>query len=86
MEFNPENITDLAPGTLKQVEATITPSDQALVGDYSVGINAKGEKVSESMELRVTVKASTAWGWIGIGIIILVIAGLVVMFVKLGRR
>jgi uncharacterized membrane protein len=32
------------------------------------------------------VKASTAWGWIGIGIIIAVIAGLIGLFRKLGRR
>jgi len=36
--------------------------------------------------MRVTVRASTAWGWIGIGIIVLVIVGLVVLFVGLGRR
>ena len=86
VEFQPENITSLGPGDLKQVEATITPADQALVGDYSVGLSVKGEKSTENLELRVTVKTSTAWGWIGIGIIILVIAGLVVMFIKLGRR
>jgi len=32
------------------------------------------------------VKASSAWGWIGIGIILLVIAGLSFLFVKMGRR
>jgi uncharacterized membrane protein len=30
--------------------------------------------------------ASTAWGWIGIGIIALVMVGLVVLFIRLGRR
>jgi len=32
------------------------------------------------------VKASSAWGWIGIGLIILVIAGLSILFVRMGRR
>jgi uncharacterized membrane protein len=32
------------------------------------------------------VKASAAWGWVGIGIIILVIAGLLTLFRALGRR
>jgi uncharacterized membrane protein len=36
--------------------------------------------------MRVTVKASAAWGWIGIGIIVLVILGLFGLFVSLGRR
>jgi uncharacterized membrane protein len=51
-----------------------------------VNLSAEAGKVTKNMELRVTVKASTAWGWVGIGIIILVIAGLVVLFVRMGRR
>jgi uncharacterized membrane protein len=69
VEFKPEKMDILAPGELKQVEATITPADQALVGDYSVGLSVEGEKVSKSLELRTTVRASTAWAGIGIGII-----------------
>jgi len=84
--FKPERLESLAPGDLKQVEMTITPADQALVGDYSVSLRVEGEKSTKDMEFRVTVRASTAWGWIGIGIIVLVIAGLVVLFIRLGRR
>lgn len=86
LDFKPEVIEGLPPGELKQVEVTITPADQALVGDYSVSLRVEGEKANKNMEMRVTVKASTAWGWIGIGIIVLVIAGLVVLFIRLGRR
>ena len=84
--FKPERLENLAPGELKQIEMTITPADQALVGDYSVSIRLQGEKVTKNMEFRVTVRASTMWGWVGIGIIILVIAGLVILFIRLGRR
>jgi len=59
---------------------------ESLVGDYAVGLNIKGEKTSDDLEMRVTVKASAAWGWIGIGIILLVIIGLFGLFVSLGRR
>ena len=86
VEFKPENIDTLAPGALKQIELTVTPSEQALGGDYSVAVRIDGEKVNKSLELRTTVKASTAWGWIGIGIIVLVVAGLVVLFIGMGRR
>ena len=84
--FTPERIDSLAPEELKQVEVSITPTDQALVGDYSVGLTADAGKVSKAIELRITVRASTAWGWIGIGIIVLVMAGLVALFIRLGRR
>jgi uncharacterized membrane protein len=87
VEFNPETIEALDPGTFRQVEARITPAAQALVGDYSVAVTADGEKgATKSMELRVTVQASSAWGWIGVGIIAAVIGGLGGLFAWLGRR
>ncbi|PKN23799.1 MAG: hypothetical protein CVU64_23590, partial [Deltaproteobacteria bacterium HGW-Deltaproteobacteria-21] len=86
VEFKPEKLDALPPGDLQQVELTVTPSDQALVGDYSVAVSAEGEKANKNMELRVTVKASTAWGWVGIGIIVVVLAGLVGLFMSFGRR
>jgi uncharacterized membrane protein len=84
--FKPEKIEALAPGEMKQVEVTIKPGPQSLVGDYSVGVMTNGEKADKTVEMRVTVKASSAWGWIGIGLILLVIAGLAFLFIKMGRR
>ena len=86
MEFKPETIGSIEPGGLKQVEMIITPYEDALVGDYSVAVNVEGERAAKSLEFRTTVKASAAWGWIGIGVIVLVIAGLFGLFRWLGRR
>ena len=84
--FEPEQIPSIEPGGFKQVEVTLTPNDEALVGDYSVNVRIDGEKASKDIEFRVTVKASSAWGWIGIGIIVLVVVGLTGLFRWLGRR
>ena len=86
VEFKPDKVEALPAGELKQIEVIVTPADQALVGDYSVAVGVQGEKVNKNLELRVTVKASTAWGWIGIGIIVAVLLGLVILFVRMGRR
>jgi uncharacterized membrane protein len=86
VEFKPEKVLNLKAGEVKQVEMNIIPSEDALVGDYSVGVNVEGEKSNSSLEIRTTVKASSAWGWIGIFIILLVIVGLAVTFKRLGRR
>jgi uncharacterized membrane protein len=87
VEFKPEKLEALEPGQLKQIEATITPGATALVGDYSVGLMVDGEKSSsKTVEMRVTVKAPTAWGWIGVGLIALVIGGMGGLFAWLGRR
>jgi uncharacterized membrane protein len=84
--FSPEKLEIVEPGDLKQVEMTITPYEDALVGDYSISVSIEGEKVSKIIELRTTVKASAAWGWVGIAIIVLVITGLFGIFRWLGRR
>jgi len=86
VEFEPETVEALEPGDMKQVEVTIMPALEALVGDYSVAASANGEQASDDIEFRVTVRAATTWGWIGVGIIIVVIVGLAVTFRRLGRR
>ena len=86
VEFNPERIDVIQPEEFKQVEVTITPYEDALVGDYSIQVNVEGEKANKIIEFRTTVKGSAAWGWIGIGIIVVVIAGLFGLFRWLGRR
>jgi len=86
VEFKPEKIENLEPGALKQVEMTMTPAEQALIGDYSVSVQVEGEKANDNVEFRVTIRAASKWGWIGVGIIVLVVVGLTVMFRILGRR
>jgi len=86
VEFKPEKVESLEPGTIKQVEMTITPAAQALIGDYSVSVQVEGEKANDNVEFRVTIHAASKWAWIGVGIIVLVVVGLAVMFRILGRR
>jgi uncharacterized membrane protein len=84
--FKPEKIESLEPNALKQIEVTVKPAPQALVGDYSVGVMVNGEKSDKTVEMRVTVRASTTWVWVGIVAILCVIGGLTFLFIKLGRR
>ncbi len=87
VDFKPDKIESLEPNAFKQVEATITPASTSLVGDYSVGLSADGEKSSsKTVEMSVTVRAPTSWGWIGVGLIVLAIGGMGGLFVWLGRR
>jgi uncharacterized membrane protein len=86
VKFEPEKIDSIEPGGMQQVEITVVPDANALVGDYSVAVNANGEKAEDDLELRVTVRASNTWAWVGVGIIVVVIVGLTVLFKLLGRR
>ena len=71
---------------MKQVDVTITPYENALVGDYAVSFRTQGVKEPQDLEFRVTVKASAAWAWVGIAVIVGVVLVLMLMFRKLGRR
>lgn len=84
--FNPENVENLAPGLAQDVDVVIKPADKAIAGDYMITLRANSKEINDSISIRVTVVTPTIWGWLGIVIVLAVIAGLVVMFRQLGRR
>ena len=84
--FQPEAITSLAAGESTTVEATVTPSADALAGDYRVTFRASVDQAQDSVEIRTTVEPSTLWGLIGVGVIALTLGGLAGVFRRFGRR
>jgi len=86
--FNPTNISSSGPNQIQQVDAVIKPPEgKTIAGDYMITINAGNGKVSaDAMSVRVTVVTPSIWGWVGIIIVVVVIAALGVLFMRLGRR
>ena len=85
--FEPEVITDLKPHqTPRPLTMTVTPPDDALVGDYGLGLVAEGERSKSPLDLRLTVRARAGWAWGGAALIALVALGLAWTFRRLGRR
>ncbi len=84
--FSPEKIDTLESDLRREVDVVIKPPKKAIAGDYVATLKAESERGSDSLELRITVLTSTIWGWVGIGIAAGVIAGLVILFRRLGRR
>ena len=86
--FSPEEIDSLPVGSTREVEVNIKPARKTIAGDYMVTLSAEpeDERAFGSVDIRVTVLTPTIWGWVGVGIVVLVIAGLAVMFWRLGRR
>jgi len=86
VSFDPAGIAAVAPGETAQVNAIITPSQDAVTGDYIVTIRSSTDAAQASMDLRTTVKTSVLWGGVSLGLIVVVIAGLGVVFQRFGRR
>jgi len=84
--FDPEKIDSLEPDLEREIDVVIRPPKKTVAGDYRITLKADSERGIESLELRVTVLTSTLWGWAGIGITAGVIASLVILFRRLGRR
>jgi len=86
--FNPNEIDVLPVGSTREIQVDIKPAKKTIAGDYMVTISAEPQAKSAfgAFDLRVTVLTPTIWGWVGVGIVVLVIAGLAVMFMRLGRR
>ncbi|MCK8485877.1 NEW3 domain-containing protein [Paenibacillus sp. MBLB2552] len=86
VSFEPSSITTIAPGESKQIQATIKSSKKSLPGDYVVSLTASSANKSANADLRVTVKSSVLWGWVGVLIILAVCGGIYYLFRKYGRR
>ena len=90
ISFKPEEIKSLSPGYNQEVEVTIKPPPKTIAGDYEATLQFLSEPTIATalpeLAIRVTVGTSTRWGWIGAGIVVLVIAGLYFTFSRFGRR
>jgi uncharacterized membrane protein len=84
--FEPATIETLAPNESVTATARITPSGNAVAGDYVTSLSATNESVSETIDVRVTVETSPIWGAVGLLLILAVIGGLVLVFRRYGRR
>ena len=84
--FKPDKIDQLDPGAQREVAMMIKPSAKAIAGDYMLNVTASHPQVSINRDIRVSVETPTLWGWVGVGILVIVIGGLMGLFMKLGRR
>lgn len=84
--FDHDTIPTLPAGESQTIKATISASNDAIAGDYVTTFTAKTAEVSSEAPFRVSVKTSTLWGLVGVGIILIVVGGLYYIVRKYGRR
>ncbi len=86
VEFENSTVNAIEPEDSVTVNATIKASENAIAGDYMIGITAEAPEATSEADFRVTVKTSMWWGFIGVIIIVGVIAGIYYLFRTYGRR
>ena len=84
--FDPKIVSRLEPTELVEITASVAPPSKTIPGDYRINIFASALEAQTDASLRITVGRSTSFGWVGILIVVLVVAGMGGLFVRLGRR
>lgn len=86
VEFDKATIESIPAGTSVDVIAKITPSGNAIAGDYSIVINARATEANDRLDVRFTVETSIVGGIIAVVLILGAIGGLWWVFRRYGRR
>lgn len=86
--FDPEAVLTIAPDATETITATITPSGEAVAGDYVVTFSGSAAEggADATAQIRFTVETSPIWALVGLGIIVLILGGLFYVFRTYGRR
>ena len=87
IKFTPDKIDVLEAIDEQTVEINIKPPPKTVAGDYMISLRASGKQITaDKMDIRVTVETPTIWGWVGVAIILIVVIGLIVIFMRFSRR
>jgi uncharacterized membrane protein len=86
VSFDPQQVDAIQPGETAQVTAIVTPSADAVAGDYSLTVRASAGSLSSNVDLRYSLAGSRTLGFVAIGVIAAAFAALAGVFVKFGRR
>ncbi len=86
--FDPATIPAAGPGAPTPITAHITPSADAIAGDYELTISAKAQngEATDDVQVRVRVETPQLWWIVGVGLIVITFAGLYWVFRRYGRR
>ncbi len=86
VQVTPNKTASLTAGNTQTFRAKVTPPGNIVASDYSVTITAKSDQAEDEASYRITVKVDSLIPYIGGGIILFVVVGLLLVYRKYGRR
>jgi uncharacterized membrane protein len=84
--FSESTIDTLEAGATKEITMNVTPSKDALSGDYAFNVTAKSSDANNTVAFRTTVKTQTSWGIFAVILILLIVGCISLVFHKFGRH
>ena len=83
-DFNP--VASVSPQDALELTMTVEPPGDAEGGDYNIDVAGTVPESTANFRFRVTIERSSAFGFLGIAVVVLVVLGLGGLLVRLGRR
>lgn len=84
--FSESTIDLLEAGASKEVTVTVKPAENVITGDYVNSFTVSNDVVKTQADFRVSVKTPTAWGYVAVGIIVVLAVLFGAVIKKFGRR
>ncbi|MDD5082178.1 MAG: NEW3 domain-containing protein [Dehalococcoidales bacterium] len=86
--FSPDRVSPLEPGSPQEVMVTIKPPrNRTIAGDYGINLVVESKEFTpDSLLLRVNILTPAIWDWVGILMVVVVVAGLGSLFWQLSKR
>jgi uncharacterized membrane protein len=86
IQSSPNRTNSIKAGETQAFTIAIQPPGNIVASDYSVTVNVKSDQAEKELDYRITITTDSYIPYIGAGIIILVVAGLFLLYRKYGRR
>ena len=86
VSFDQNPVAAIAPNDALELTMTVDPPSDAEGGDYNIDLIGTVPESTAMFRFRVTIERSSAFGFLGIAVIVLVVLGLGGLLVRLGRR
>lgn len=85
--ITPTQVDTLSPRSSTTFTVTVEIPSDAEAGDYLVSMQALSDQLdSDESDVRITAQASNTWGYIGMGIALMAVAGAALLFKRFKRR
>lgn len=87
IDFKPAKIDSLVPGSLQTIEVNVKPPKEAAGRRYYLTIVAETNEFRREQNTWGRVERPKGrWLWIGVIVLLVVVAGFAIVFVRIGRR
>ncbi len=86
IEFSPGQFNSIASGSLQTVDVNIRPPLDATKGKHDITIIATATEMRKVANFELEIKAASYWLWVGIGVAVVVVAGFILVFLRMGWR